>query len=164
MSVYTVLIYNTLLLLWLTGIATLALVVTRELLSIFFNFDFFLWLTFQVFRLKIWINPKYLTAKRIRVLPQFERDYAIERFSYGRFIGDIDIVPINIDDRYGSLYKFNILNEGYTVVCVLNSSPEADNTYKYHYIRVPNDIRTAHQAVAWTFHMSDFQYDPDIET
>jgi hypothetical protein len=48
---------------------------------------------------------------------------------------------------------------------VENSTPEPDGTYKFYFIRVPPDMRTAQQAVAWTFGMEDPKdYEPDFET
>ncbi|MDE2102883.1 MAG: hypothetical protein KGL39_36905 [Patescibacteria group bacterium] len=46
------------------------------------------------------------------------------------------------------------------LVKVVNSTPEPDGTFKDYYLRVPPDMRTAKQAVAWTFGMSVEQYQP----
>ncbi len=153
--------------LYLITLATVVFVVfslTHAIAAIFFGTDIVLWLQFQMFRLRIWTRPNYLNASLIRVLEPAQRDYALERFGYDRYIQSLQIKPDNYDERYGYLYKFNILNERYTVVRVINASPEDDNSYSVHYLRVPNHIRFAHEAVAWTFHLTTKEYDPDIET
>jgi hypothetical protein len=149
---------------WWVASIWLALFIVRAMIILLFNFDSYLWLKFQIFRFRIWTSPNFLTGRLILTLPQPERDYALERFGYGRFIDFSSISPIYQDDRSGLLYKFTFNNEDYTVVSVLNASPEPDNTYTRHYIRVPNHIRTVQSAVAWTFELVAEEYDPDIET
>jgi hypothetical protein len=46
----------------------------------------------------------------------------------------------------------------------LNCSPEPDGTFKVYTLRVPPTVRTAREAVAWTFNLPTEQYRPRIET
>jgi hypothetical protein len=55
-------------------------------------------------------------------------------------------------------------DEPIVIVKVLNSTPEADGSTKNYFLRVPPEIRTAKEAVAWTFGMSGEEYSPLRET
>jgi hypothetical protein len=50
------------------------------------------------------------------------------------------------------------------MVEVLNSTPEPDGTRKTYFLRVPPNLRTAREAVAWTFGLAGSQYRPERET
>ena len=54
--------------------------------------------------------------------------------------------------------------EPVVMVEVLNSTPEPDGTQKTYFLRVPPKLRTAREAVAWTFGLSGSQYRPEKET
>lgn len=47
---------------------------------------------------------------------------------------------------------------------VNNSTPEPDGTFKKYYIEVPNTMRTAHEAAAWTFGLPPELYSPEFES
>jgi len=47
---------------------------------------------------------------------------------------------------------------------VQNASPEPDGSRKRYFLRVPPSMRTAKEAVAWTFGKSEEEYSPTIET
>ena len=47
---------------------------------------------------------------------------------------------------------------------VKNSSPEPDGSFRDYWLRVPPTVRTAKEAVAWTFGMTEKQYQPEVET
>ena len=62
-------------------------------------------------------------------------------------------------------FKFKDTNDDpYTVVRVVNSTAEPDGTFKIYYLTVPPDMKTAKQAVAWTFRMNEKDYAPSQET
>jgi hypothetical protein len=48
------------------------------------------------------------------------------------------------------------------VVKVVNSTPEPDGSFKDYLLRVPPDIRTPREAVAWTFATDDYR--PAVQT
>jgi hypothetical protein len=48
-------------------------------------------------------------------------------------------------------------------VKVLNATPEPDGTFQDYYLRVPPDVESAREAVAWTFDMED-GYAPVAQT
>jgi hypothetical protein len=47
---------------------------------------------------------------------------------------------------------------------VVNRTPEPDGHFKHYFLRVPLNMRTAHEASAWTFNMSPDEYEPIIES
>lgn len=72
-------------------------------------------------------------------------------------------------DQYGrdwELFQVHgiLRGEPLTVVKVVNGSPEPDGTYKNYYLQVPPEMRTCHEAVAWTFRKTADEYKPDVET
>jgi hypothetical protein len=46
------------------------------------------------------------------------------------------------------------------MVQVTNVTPEPDGTRRTYWLRVPPDVRTARQAVAWTFDLDEGDYHP----
>jgi hypothetical protein len=128
------------------------------------DFELIYWLDLQLFRLKIKLRPSIITSTSITLLDNHHRDLAFEKFGLGRYITEMNIKPCDVDPMFGELYVFNFPTETYTVVKVINSSPELDGSFKPYYIRVQNHIHSAHQAVAWTFGMTTFDYYPQIET
>jgi hypothetical protein len=44
------------------------------------------------------------------------------------------------------------------VVEVVNATPEPDGTRKHFFLQVPAHMRTAREAVAWTYGMSEHAY------
>jgi hypothetical protein len=49
-------------------------------------------------------------------------------------------------------------------VHVVNSSPEPDGSYKEYFLRVPPTMTRARQAIAWTFGLTEEEYEPLSET
>lgn len=69
------------------------------------------------------------------------------------------------EDEYGQLYQREIPgDEPITMVCVKNSTMEADRTFRRYFLRVPPNMTTEKEAVAWTFGMQSEEYNPDVET
>ena len=54
--------------------------------------------------------------------------------------------------------------EIFQMVEVKNSTPEPDGSIKTYFIRVPPTVNSADAAVAWTFGMSENEYNPEKET
>jgi hypothetical protein len=47
---------------------------------------------------------------------------------------------------------------------VINGTPEPDGTFKHYYLRVPPNMQTAREAVAWTYGLSADDYHPERRT
>jgi hypothetical protein len=50
------------------------------------------------------------------------------------------------------------------VVEVVNATPEPGRSHKTYWLRVPPQVRTARQAVAWTFDVDEGDYHPAVQT
>ncbi len=69
------------------------------------------------------------------------------------------------DPRYGTLWRRRFRgDEPIVMIEVINRTREPLGGFKRYWLRVPPTIRTAREAVAWTFNMPARQYAPVIET
>ncbi|MBA2371099.1 MAG: hypothetical protein H0V71_05580 [Chloroflexi bacterium] len=59
---------------------------------------------------------------------------------------------VNHDD-YGKLWTIApaLADEELRIVEVVNTTPDRDGSYSRHFLRVPPSVRSAREAVAWTF-------------
>jgi len=100
------------------------------------------------------------------------RRVLVERFGEERLVreGGAELLD---SDVVGRLWRREIdpprrwigrREEPVVMVEVQNSTPEPDGTRKTYYLRVPPNLRTAREAVAWTFGLSGSQYRPERET
>jgi hypothetical protein len=109
--------------------------------------------------------PDAITCQRIESEVNAEvRRVMIERYGASRYLEDSGAQLVHCDD-FGSLYRKELPNdEPLVMVKVVNSTPEPDGSYKDYFLRVPPDITTAREAVAWTFHLTEDDYQPDRQT
>jgi len=117
------------------------------------------------------------------------RRVMVERYGAERFLFDSGAKLI-ARDSVGLLYRKDLADdEPLVMVRVLNSTPEPDGVmsrdeaiaifgdaaqaainspegsrFKQYTIRVPPDMTTAHEAVAWTFGLTAETYHPALET
>jgi hypothetical protein len=110
-----------------------------------------------------WImeSPENLTVEKIRDERNTEiRRVMIGRYGQSRYLNDNNAKLIN-SDGYGDLYRAEVPDdEPLVMVKVVNSTPEFDGLYRDYFVRVPPDMRTAEQAVAWLggFEVGQFEY------
>jgi len=98
-------------------------------------------------------------AKNVEV-----RRVMIERFGAERYLVESGAEEVQ-RDQYGVLYKKEVpRDEPLVMVRVTNSTAEPDGTFKDYYLRVPPNMETAKDAVAWTFSMQSADYKPQIES
>ena len=118
-------------------------------------------------RLPGWIieTPKKITPKNIESESNIEiRRVMIEKYGQDKYLIDSGAIEIS-RDSYGTLYRKDISNdEPLVMVKVANSTRESDGKFKKYFLRVMPDIKTAREAVAWTFGMKENEYQPHIET
>lgn len=50
------------------------------------------------------------------------------------------------------------------MVEVVNATPEPSGECKDYWLRVPPGMRTAHEAVAWTWGKTEAEYNPVVQT
>ena len=88
----------------------------------------------------------------------------LEFYGSERYIEDSFRQPMH-EDEYGSLYRRLVEgSEDLVMVRVINSTPEPDGTRSEYWLRVPPHVRTAKEAVAWTFRLAPHQYAPTEES
>lgn len=112
------------------------------------------------------MKPGSLTASRILRERNAEvRRVMLERYGgYGRLVRELEAVPVDTE-RFGTLYHVRVPgSEPLALVRVVNATPDADGRRREYFLRVPPDVPTARDAVAWTFGMTAEEYDPGVET
>jgi hypothetical protein len=136
------------------------------------------------------VSPDLITIARIDREENAEvRRVMIERYRHGEeihgaaaFIRDAGGRRLDHDERYGTLWRLDDTparviqdsrevvsvgipgDEAIVMIEVVNRTPEPDGSFKHYWLRVPPTMRTAREAVAWTFDMRAKQYAPEIET
>jgi hypothetical protein len=119
------------------------------------------------------LRPDRITIAGIdRVHNAEVRRAMIERYRHGEeihgaaaFIRDGGGERLDHDERYGTLWRRNMPNdEPVVMIEVVNRTREPDGSFKRYWLRVPPNMPTAREAVAWTFNMPAEQYAPDKET
>ena len=96
----------------------------------------------------------------------------IERYRHGEdihgaaaFIRDAGGERLDHDERCGTLWLRRIPgDEPIMIIEVVNRTREPDGHFKHYWLRVPPTMRTAREAVAWTFNMPAGRYAPEKET
>jgi len=106
-----------------------------------------------------------ITVEMINAMENIEiRRVMLEIYGTGKYIIESGTKEVQRDE-YGVLYWQEMANdEPLRMVRVRNSTAEPDGTFKDYWLRVPPEIRTAKQGVAWTFDLDEDEYAPIIET
>lgn len=112
-------------------------------------------------------DPQSLTVTEIDGEDNIEvRRVLMELYGVSRYLVDSRATEIDRDD-YGILYSKESPDgedEPLVMVRVVNQTLEPDGTRKEYFLRVPPEMRTARQAVAWTFGFEESEYAPDKES
>ena len=98
-------------------------------------------------------DPEGIQLKDIHSRRNAEaRRLLIERYGWDRYLRDSRAQRL-AGDGYGTLWRVRSRDsEGSAVMLeVENSTPEPDGSHKRYFLRVPPEVRTAREAVAWTF-------------
>ncbi|NOK57953.1 MAG: hypothetical protein GFH27_549287n257 [Chloroflexi bacterium AL-W] len=111
------------------------------------------------------LRPEAISLHEIETTANVEvRRVLLERYGEARYIEDTGAEVID-EAEYGTLYRRIFQDdEPLVMLRVLNSTPEPDGSYRTYWLRVPPHVRTAHEAVAWTFGLTPEQYHPRIES
>jgi hypothetical protein len=109
--------------------------------------------------------PETITVGHIHDEPDVEvRRVMLERYGHARFLRDAGAEQVHADDT-GTLWRCPISDdEPLVMVQVTNATPEPDGTRLAYWLRVPPGMRTARQAVAWTFNLNESDYHPTAQT
>jgi hypothetical protein len=95
----------------------------------------------------------------------------VERFGEERLVREGGATLVD-EDATGRLWRRPLKrvswrtpdNEPVVMVEVVNSTPELDGSRKTYFLRVPPTVKTAREAVAWTFGLGAVEYRPAMET
>jgi hypothetical protein len=110
-------------------------------------------------------QPEELDPFDVVVEPNIEvRRVMIELLGYEQLVDGLSLKPVH-EDRTGRLWRIEQpFDEPIVLVEVENATPEPDGSRKRYFLRVPPDVRTAREAVAWTFDTRSEDYGPAVET
>lgn len=111
------------------------------------------------------VAPETLTVQEIDSEINLEvRRIMMDRFGISRYLMESN-AEVLCEDQYGTLYRKRMSgDEPLVMVRVKNSTPEPDGSFREYFLRVPPFMRTAKEAVAWTFNIEEEQYHPEQET
>lgn len=94
------------------------------------------------------------------------RRVLIDIYGWERYLKNSRLKKLH-QDKYGVLYCKDLGGrywQSIFVVEVLNATPEPDGKKRRYLLRVPPNMKTAKEAVAWTFGMREEDYNPDFES
>lgn len=103
-------------------------------------------------------EPQRITTRMIDREPNAAmRRILIQRYQ-GNFYNDCG-ATLEAEDPLGRLYrKKRRFDSDFTFIRVKNCTPELDGSYKEYVLRVPPDMKTPTEAIAWTFGMTPDEY------
>lgn len=88
----------------------------------------------------------------------------IVRYGLGKFLVDSHANAIH-SDHCGILYRMFLSDdEPLHAVRLINLTAEPDGTFREYFLRVPPTVQTARVGVAWSFGLSAYEYEPDVES
>ncbi len=110
--------------------------------------------------------PQTLTVEQIRDERNAEvRRIMVDRFGAERYLRESDAQLLDDDDEFGKLWRVRLPDdEDLVMVEVINSTPEPDGSSKTYWLRVPPTMRSAREAVAWTFDLSARAYELEAQS
>jgi hypothetical protein len=113
-----------------------------------------------------WIieRPQLVNVRTIGAAqdPQVRR-CMIEVMTPERFIREGGAYRISQDET-GILWRQRWRWEAWAAVEVINGTPEPDGAHKHYFLQVPANMRSAREAVAWTYGLSEQRYRPAVRT
>jgi hypothetical protein len=113
-----------------------------------------------------WIieRPELISVRAIANAndPQIRR-CMIDVFTPQRFIAEGGAYRVSADET-GILWRQRWRWEAWAAVEVRNGTPEPDGTYRKYFLQVPPTMRSAREAVAWTYGLSEQRYRPLLRT
>ncbi len=109
--------------------------------------------------------PDSILLNEIEHLENLEvRRVLMEQYGLERYMIDSGAAIVE-ENKWGTLYhKPALRGDAIAMLVVDNATAEPDGTRRRYCLFVPPDIRTAREAVAWTFGMQAADYDPIVET
>ena len=109
-------------------------------------------------------NPETITFDEVMNNPNQELRYVGMKVYGLERMGEEGRFKLIHSDEYGDLLECTMGTLTVRYVKVINSTPEADGTYKTYFLCVPPEQKTARAAVAWTFSREEKNYAPIQQT
>lgn len=111
-------------------------------------------------------HPERITKAHIRAARNAEvRRTLIDQYGLLKYSQERGMREVDRADEFGCiLYATPGNGIRRCVLEMVNSTPESDGTHRHVARRVPGRVRTAHEAVAWTFGLTREQYHPVVQT
>jgi hypothetical protein len=105
-------------------------------------------------------HPERITLAAIDTVTNVEvRRCMIEIMTPKRYVAEGGAVRF-AEDETGILWRKTWLaSDAWAAVEVINATPEPDGTRKHYFLQVPPNLRTAREAVAWTYGIAPERYD-----
>jgi hypothetical protein len=120
---------------------------------------------------QIVMQPETVSAGQWVGLPNQEvRRVVAERRGWDRLMAEMQAELMDVSlDQYGRARELwraapTGWDEPLVMVSVANATPEPDGRHKTYWLRVPPQMTGADAAVAWTFGLEPYQYQPLMET
>ena len=110
-------------------------------------------------------RPELITVEKIDKESNTEvRRIMLQRYGYEKYMRKSGAEKVH-EDRFGILWRKKRAGDTPLVMVeVENSTPEPDGSRKRYMLRVPPQMRTATEAVAWTFGVRESEYRPVAES
>lgn len=111
-------------------------------------------------------NPTSITPERIAREANVEvRRVLLDMLGHERFL-QAARGEVVARDATGTLWRAHpaVRGEHWMLVEVVNGTAEPDGTYRRYYLRVPPGMRSAREAVAWTYGLAEEDYVPACRT
>lgn len=110
-------------------------------------------------------KPEKITVKDIQKETNAEvRRVMLEKYGFSKYLQNAGAKLID-EDEFGKLWSIDLPGDEPLVMCeVLNSTPEPDGSIKTYFLRVPPNMRTCHEGIAWTFGLEKQMYDPSFQS
>ncbi len=110
-------------------------------------------------------HPERITADKILAQQNTEvQRVMLEVMGHDRFLSDAEAKPISTDSA-GELFRIDLpYDEELVLVRVVNATAEPNGEFKRYILRVPPEMQTAREAVAWTFGLTSDEYCPRVES
>ncbi len=114
---------------------------------------------------KIVMAPETITVEEVDAEENSEvRRVMMTQMGEGKYLLESGAQCVS-EDKYGKLYKKVVADdEDLCMIRVINSTPEPDGTSNIYWLRVPENITTPHEGVAWGFGKTTETYNPLHQT
>ena len=111
------------------------------------------------------LHPERISVERIEGEHNVEvRRVLIGLYGHARYLTDSGATLVQQDARGKLWRKRRSEDTDLVMVEVVNATPEPDRSVRTYLLRVPPHLKTASDAVAWTFGLRSSEYHPRTET